>query len=128
MNGVRILLGVTSLAVATTLAGCGEKLDAPANAERDLGDGVCEGVTYETAVKAITEIYCTSCHSSELSGAARRGAPARVDLDSYEGVKARAERVLMRIEQGTMPPVGEKPTPEEAEMMRCWVEGGSVRE
>jgi len=128
MNGIRTLLGLTSLVVATTFTGCGEKLDAPASTGGDLDAGACEGITYESAVKPIMEIYCTGCHASGLSGAARRGAPASVNLDSYEGVEAQAERVLRRIEQGTMPPVGERPTPEEAEMMRCWVEGGSVRE
>ena len=45
-------------------------------------------LTYDTFGKPFMERYCTRCHSSELVGAQRMGAPSFHDFDTLFGVKA----------------------------------------
>jgi hypothetical protein len=44
-------------------------------------------LTYENFGKPFMEKYCTQCHSSELIGAARQGAPTFHDFDTVEGIR-----------------------------------------
>lgn len=43
--------------------------------------------TYDTFGKTFFDTYCTSCHSSARSGAARGGAPVGRDYDTLAGIR-----------------------------------------
>lgn len=48
---------------------------------------------------------CLACHSSNLTGSARNGAPPSVNWDTYEATIPNAARAIVRaVEQMTMPP------------------------
>ncbi len=53
---------------------------------------------------------CLSCHSSELTGSARNGAPADVNFDTYEAALKKADRAVFRaFHEMSMPPADTKP-------------------
>jgi len=89
--------------------------------ETPLGD--CSS-TWEASGQPFVLDYCTGCHSSHLSGEARRGAPGGVDLDTVEGVRSHADRVAARVTDGTMPPGG-GPGAEELTALRDWLDCGA---
>lgn len=65
---------------------------------------------------------CNGCHSSELTGEARYGAPPGVDFDTEDGALALAERVHERVVvQETMPPGGGL-LPSEMRMIDEWLQ------
>lgn len=97
----RIVLVLIALASAVA---CGTKIDPVQSGDAALPAGTCLG--YQSVIKPLLERHCTSCHASTLSGAARHGAPGTVDLDSYAGVVAAADRARVRVVDGTMPPGG----------------------
>ena len=68
--------------------------------------------------------YCTVCHSSQVSGAQRKGAPEGVDLDSIAGLRTHADRVFERTVDETMPPGGGV----ETEAFLQWLECGAPGE
>lgn len=72
--------------------------------------------------------YCTSCHSTSLTGAARNGAPTGIDYDSATAVRANAEGMDTHAAAGPdsvnqlMPPAGSpQPTLEERELLGEWL-------
>jgi uncharacterized membrane protein len=73
------------------------------------------------------EEYCTHCHSSVLSGAARRGAPEFHDFDSEPGILAVADHVDEYAAAGpdssndAMPPTAPRPTQQEREQLGEWL-------
>ena len=87
-------------------------------------------LTYTDFGKPFMEKYCNRCHSSELVGSARKGAPSFHDFDSLFGIKA----VSMHIDETTgsgpaatntgMPPDGAKPSKAEREMLAQWIACG----
>jgi hypothetical protein len=87
-------------------------------------------LTYANFGQPFMASYCTRCHSSELVGAQRKGAPSFHDFDSLFGVKA----VSMHVDETTasgpastnkgMPPDGAKPTLEERKQLGEWIACG----
>ena len=87
-------------------------------------------LTYDNFGKPFMDSYCTRCHSSQLEGSQRKGAPSFHDFDSLFGIKA----VSMHIDETTgsgpaatntgMPPDGPKPTKAEREMLAQWIACG----
>lgn len=83
--------------------------------------------TYESFGRSFMESYCTRCHSSTLSGAARNGAPTGHDFDTELGVLAVAEHVDENAAAGPngtneiMPPSGPRPTLEERKQLGAWL-------
>jgi mono/diheme cytochrome c family protein len=71
--------------------------------------------------------YCTSCHSSELTGGARGGAPDGYDFDSLEGVLAELHEIDTWAAAGpagvntAMPPVPPYPTEDERRKLGEWL-------
>ena len=64
-------------------------------------------ITYETEGMGLMRTYCTSCHSQNLSGKKRYGAPQGMDFDTLSGIRTWAEESAEQIgEQGDMPPGG----------------------
>jgi hypothetical protein len=84
-------------------------------------------LTYENFGQPFMEAYCTRCHSSELRGSARNGAPLYHDFDSLLGVVVVADHVDWYTAAGPdsvnkiMPPNGAKPTPEERLQLGEWL-------
>jgi cytochrome c5 len=87
-------------------------------------------LTYDSFGKAFMDKYCIKCHSTELSGAARNGAPADHDFNVYEGIIGVAMHIDEYAASGpdstnkTMPPAsdsGPKPTMEEREKLGEWL-------
>jgi cytochrome c5 len=70
-------------------------------------------LTYDTFGEWFMEQYCTSCHSSALTGAARNGAPSDHDFDSLAAIRdVGVEHIDLAAAAGplhvntAMPPVG----------------------
>lgn len=89
-------------------------------------DSAYEG---ENGIRAkVFATNCLFCHSSELSGSARNGAPNDVNWDTYEAALPNADRAVVRaVEQMTMPPsFSGLPTlnQEQKDAMLAWQDAG----
>jgi uncharacterized membrane protein len=90
-----------------------------------------ETLTYENFGREFLETYCTRCHSSELSGSARHGAPVGYDWDRIESVREHAARIDKMAAAGplatntTMPPGEPRPEVLERERLGEWLECGA---
>jgi cytochrome c5 len=75
--------------------------------------------------------YCTRCHSSELSGAARNGAPKFHDYETLSGVKSVSDHIDQTSASGpaatnnAMPPSGPFPTDDERKKLGEWIACGA---
>lgn len=84
-------------------------------------------LTYENFGKEFMTQYCVRCHASNLSGAARQGAPADHDLDSLPAIRGIREHVDQTagasdtVTNDTMPPDGLKPSPQERKDLATWI-------
>jgi len=69
---------------------------------------------------------CLACHSSDLTGPARNGAPPSVNFDTYEVTQSNAERAVVRaVEEMSMPPLGDLLlNDEQREAMLAWQKAG----
>jgi hypothetical protein len=142
------LIAVACFTCLAVLAGCGGDDDGDEGHEHDghAGSGHAGGhadavgppsgatcpddadmLTYETFGKPFVEAYCTRCHSSEVEGSARNGAPGGHDFDSLAGILLVADHVDQKAASGpdsnnvAMPPNGDKPSLEEREMLGEWL-------
>lgn len=102
--------------VLAALAGIAVSLPATALAQ----------VTYDQNVRPDVFLpHCLGCHSSTKTGAARNGAPAGVNFDTYtlatQGTNE--TRAVFRVVAGTMPPAGGLSTALRNEM-QAWQNGG----
>lgn len=94
---------VVSLAAALVAVGCGS--DGGDNTV-DLGTCPTNSDAQQMAGSNLVTSKCVTCHSSQLSGAARGGAPAGADYDVAATVKAEATEMYGKILDGSMPPGG----------------------
>ena len=80
---------------------------------------------YCTEVKAILDTYCIACHTSPPAG----GADASFRLDLYTatpaGAKEKADRIVARVKQKTMPPSGAKPDATQTAQLEAWLANGT---
>lgn len=60
--------------------------------------------------------WCSGCHSAGRVGDDRYGAPEAVSLDTLADAVAWQDRILARVEDGTMPPGGGPPAAEQARL------------
>jgi cytochrome c5 len=116
------------LSLTVLLAACGgddhggDQL-MPTNATCPSGSTL----TYEGFGQPFVESYCTRCHSSELSGADRNGAPDGHDFDSLEGILSVADHVDQYAAAGPdatnefMPPSDPRPSLAERQMLGEWL-------
>jgi hypothetical protein len=87
-------------------------------------------LTYDNFGKQFMETYCTSCHSSELSGAKRNGAPLFHDFDTLVGIRAVANHIDETTAAGPdatndgMPPNAPFPTLLERQQLGEWIACG----
>jgi uncharacterized membrane protein len=66
----------------------------------------CTTVTVVPTYSEVAWPFCTSCHNSTLSGAARQDAPGDVNYDTYAAAKAHATQAAAQVNAGQMPPGG----------------------
>lgn len=122
-------LAALGLLVTMGHGGCGEEeaLFGPPTAS------VCpptSTLTYESFGKPFMEAYCTRCHSSELTGAARNGAPSFHDFDTLFGIQAVSDHIDETTASGpdatnsSMPPDGAEPTLAERQQLGEWIACG----
>jgi uncharacterized membrane protein len=111
---------VFAVAAVVFQLGCGEKID-PVSGDFDPVDG---GVTYSEDMKPILDENCIRCHASDKSGPERNGAPLSVNLDTYEGASASSEAANVRVQSGSMPPIGPLDSADR-ELFQQWVEDGA---
>jgi len=79
-----------------------------------LPDVDCSGTV--PAYSEVTALEkCSMCHSSELSGSARRGAPGDVNYNTESAADAKAEDAASEVNGGDMPPSGSNITLSEDE-------------
>ena len=102
-------------------------------------------VIYSQTVLAIDPVYegengiraqvfatnCLFCHSSELTGSQRNGAPSSVNWDTFSAAAERGDRAIVRaVDQMSMPP-SFRGIPalnqEQKEAMQAWQEAGFPR-
>lgn len=125
----RLRLGVVFLLGPALLAACGPAPGpAPGDAHVDFGPrtgAACPtpAVTYAAFGRSFFGTYCTGCHASTLTGAARLGAPPGYDFDTIEGVRAQALAIEQVAASGPaatntqMPFAGPMPTLAERELL-----------
>ena len=109
--------------------------DSDAHTEEEESTGTPSGaecppdstLTYETFGRDFMDMYCVRCHSSELQGTARNGAPEGHDFDRLEGILPVAEHVDAYAAAGPdavntrMPPTPPRPTEEERSQLGEWL-------
>lgn len=102
---------------------CGDKLDPVFDISPDDDDDD-ETITYNQHIKPLLDTYCIGCHAGYLQGADRNGAPPQVNLDTYAGAVASAERGNIRIQGGTMPPGSGGIPQADRELFQKWIDQG----
>lgn len=87
-------------------------------------------ITYDNFGKNFMTKYCTRCHSSELRGADRQGAPSFHDFDTLYGIRAVSDHVDETTASGPaatntgMPPDKPAPTLAERKQLGEWIACG----
>jgi uncharacterized membrane protein len=87
-------------------------------------------LTYDNFGKNFMTKYCTRCHSSELVGADRMGAPSFHDFDTIFGIRAVANHIDETTASGPaatnkgMPPDSPSPTLDERRQLGEWIACG----
>ncbi len=88
-------------------------------------------LTYANFGEKFMNDYCVSCHSSELSGDERNGAPSDHDLDSRQGIiNSNLEHISLEAAGGPngfnrdMPEDGPEPTDDERLKLGEWLACG----
>jgi hypothetical protein len=101
----------------------GDGMETPSGAECPPGSTL----TYETFGKAFMDDYCVRCHSTELEGTARSGAPEGHDFDMLAGILLVAEHIDEYAAAGPdavntkMPPTEPRPTEEQRMLLGEWL-------
>ncbi len=116
------------LVFVMVLAGCG-----PDSVFGPPTESVCptdSTLTYENFGKGFMTQYCTRCHSSELMGADRQGAPSFHDFDTLYGIRAVSDHIDETTASGPaatntgMPPDNPAPTLDERKQLGEWIACG----
>jgi cytochrome c5 len=105
-----------------------EPVGPPSGAVCPPGGGT---LTYASFGKQFFSDYCLSCHSSNVTGLARMGAPADHDFDSYAEVELLIDHIDQKAAKGPsstnvdMPPSGKRPTEDERAKLGEWIACGA---
>ena len=122
------MIRLASIAFVLALAGCGGNpvFGPPTEATCPQGSTL----TYENFGKGFMTHYCTKCHSSELKGADRMGAPSFHDFDTVFGIRAVSDHIDETTAAGPaavndgMPQSEPFPTLEERKQLGEWIACG----
>jgi uncharacterized membrane protein len=118
---MRHRLGLVTLALvaATRCAGAPEEETAAISVD-------CSAVTVPKYSELTIWPLCISCHSSTLTGSARKNAPANINFDTYAAAQAQAARAAAEVKAGTMPERGSsQPTDDEKAALYAWAACGT---
>lgn len=124
------LRALASAALAVAACG-GEPTPTPVRQPTQATCPPGDPTTYESFGRGFAERYCTLCHSSTVSGPARRDAPVGLDFDSVAGVRAAAAEIDRVAGSGPaainrdMPPGSPRPTDEERVTLARWLACGA---
>lgn len=112
------------LALACGCGGAEAVDDGGGFADRPCPEGSV--LTWESFGGPFLRNWCTGCHSADVAGPARYGAPDGVDFDTKAAARAWRERIWLRAGDAndTMPPAG-GPGPEERERLAEWLACGA---
>jgi len=130
-RAVRFALVLAAGVPMTLLSSCSED----ENNESGEAEGTPTGstcppsstVTYEKDIAPFMATYCTRCHSSQLTGAARNGAPVAHDFDTEAGILLVSQHVDENAAAGpdavntVMPPDGLKPSEADRRKLGEWI-------
>ena len=111
--------------LALLLAACGGEEPAGSTlAGRPCPEGSV--LTWENFGAPFLRNWCTGCHSADVAGPARYGAPEGVDFDTLGAARGWRERIHARAGDANtaMPPAG-GPTSEERERLAEWLACGA---
>jgi uncharacterized membrane protein len=112
-----------ALFLSISLLGCSTPTGATCPSTQTL--------SYDNFGRSFMLANCVRCHSASATGAARKGAPVGVDLDSVEGVRAHSKLVDEYAGSGPggtntwMPPDAPKPTTAERQQLAEWLACGA---
>lgn len=124
------LLLTAVLSFAASIGGCADDSDLDTEGEGVATLSTCppdSELTYESFGREFMDSYCTRCHSSALSGAARNDAPVGHDFDTLDGVLAVAEHIDEYAAAGpagvntAMPPSAPAPSEESRRQLGEWL-------
>lgn len=121
------MVSTRSLPLLLVLACTPEPDDERRGKGGDASDCDTELVGWDTFARGYLSTWCTPCHSSELVGASRSGAPEGVDFETWAGAALWAERIGATSIDASMPPAG-GPSEEDRERILEWVECGAPGE
>lgn len=117
------------VALALALAACGGDDDGecqPFEGEQaEPGDPI-DGDTFETFASGFLATYCTRCHGSARSGAARNGAPTGYDWDVEASVRAHLDEIRAAVGVSFYMPLNDpKPTCAERQRLVRWIDAAA---
>jgi uncharacterized membrane protein len=116
------LAGAASCGSSDTPAGAGEAGKA-SGATCPSGNTL----TYDSFGRNFMQTYCTRCHSTALTGAARQGAPDDHNFDTLAGILDMPDHIDHEAAAGpaavntAMPPDGAKPSAAERQQLGQWL-------
>ncbi|MCP3137146.1 c-type cytochrome [Pyxidicoccus xibeiensis] len=85
---------VLSCSAALALVGCGDDDDdGPGDGNEVACPPAGTALTEQNFGRPFLDAYCTRCHASTRTGAARNGAPPGLDWDQLAVVRANAARI-----------------------------------
>ena len=110
--------GVSGGDMTTVVNGC-----PPWNAPLTTPDGGAGGDTWTTFAQPFFASYCTRCHSSTLTGAARNGAPDGYNWDDQAAVRAHLDAIRTAVGVGNfMPPSAPLPPCDDRRRIVRWID------
>lgn len=122
-----------AIALCLMLTGCGtdapQYIDGFTSPDGGSGGGGGGLTGLPCDVSAVLTAHCTSCHGSTLSGGATVSLVSYANLTAkspVDATKTVAQRSLVRMQDGTMPPGGGVPAAEIA-TFQTWVNAGAAQ-
>lgn len=110
------------------LSSCGSDSDSESEGPSGAVCPTASSLTYDSFGRGFMEDYCTRCHSSALTGAARNGAPSDHNFDTLANIHAvPLEHIDEEAAAGpshvntAMPPSGAMPTEDERRQLGEWL-------
>lgn len=106
---------------AALVNGC-PSLSAP---QASPGDPI-DGDTFTGYAQPMFQQFCTRCHASTLTGAARNGAPVGFDWDVESAVRAQLPRIRGAVGVLNFMPLNEpRPTCADRQRLVRWIDAGA---
>jgi cytochrome c5 len=82
-------------------------------------------LTYENYGSAFMTRYCSSCHSDQIAGKERGGAPVAANFDNHVDIKTWRSRIYVQAVAGTAMPPFNLLSPDERKVFGEWIKCGA---